>query len=479
MLAQQLTISRDLTQKLKVDDSESEEEPVAQKKKSDESNPWVNDVKTNEEIDSFVNSYRKYWDEKNKLPVKEQTEQIAGLQNDSICQFKTNDFHNKSDSCQMNGCEEANEGEKTKAVPPQINRSMEIIDRDETKEEQIKGDFSDDNRVKINGVKSISKQKICGSKSKPKLKEKSLSTSEWVVSDLNDKSTIDNVFDILEKNLADKIQKKARSVLSNSDTQIKKTKKVRNKTKKKKIDLSMLKQNNRSVIDEKMNENTNANDSHEILNGRKGVQKMSNLEKIINGNGNNDKQSKNIDPTNVIKVKTVSLNTHLPDLLTTDDNEENTDQMAGISEAFEDDDIIEEFDKEKSEEIEKSKPQDIDLSLPGWGTWGGKDIKIPQRKHKRFILKFPKKLPRKDDNKGKLIIKEDANTKVKEHLVSEIPFPFQTVKDFEASIRAPIGNTFVPENAFRRMIKPSVITKMGTVIEPMNEEVLLNTKKFT
>jgi U3 small nucleolar RNA-associated protein 14 len=57
-----------------------------------------------------------------------------------------------------------------------------------------------------------------------------------------------------------------------------------------------------------------------------------------------------------------------------------------------------------------------------------------------------------------------------------LPFPFTSVKDFEASIRAPIGNTWIPQTAHRKLIKPSVVTKLGTVIEPMDEDMLVNKK---
>lgn len=90
-----------------------------------------------------------------------------------------------------------------------------------------------------------------------------------------------------------------------------------------------------------------------------------------------------------------------------------------------------------------------------------------------FITKLPKEAPRKDENKGDVIIFEGQNRKLKEHLVNELPYPFTTVKDFEASIRAPVGRTFVPENAHRRLIQPSIVTKPGQVIEPMAENVLV------
>lgn len=71
MLAEQLAISRELTQKVKQEDSsdnEDEEDEVAPPvlSSTDKENPWMNNVKSESEIDEFVKSYRQYWDEKNK-----------------------------------------------------------------------------------------------------------------------------------------------------------------------------------------------------------------------------------------------------------------------------------------------------------------------------------------------------------------------------------------------------------------------------
>ena len=61
--------------------------------------------------------------------------------------------------------------------------------------------------------------------------------------------------------------------------------------------------------------------------------------------------------------------------------------------------------------------------------------------------------------------------------MNELPFPFTSVKDFEASVRAPISNTFIPESAHRKLIKPPVRTKMGAVITPMDKDVLVKRQK--
>lgn len=61
--------------------------------------------------------------------------------------------------------------------------------------------------------------------------------------------------------------------------------------------------------------------------------------------------------------------------------------------------------------------------------------------------------------------------------MNELPFPFTSVKDFEASIRAPVGNTWIPETAHRKLIAPSIVTSLGTVIEPMDEEALVKRRR--
>lgn len=94
MLAQQLAISRELTQKVKRgDDSDEEneegEEPLVLSN-NDKENPWMNNVKTESEIDDFVKSYREYWDEK-----KSQEEKVVGIENESKSSVKKHTLDNK------------------------------------------------------------------------------------------------------------------------------------------------------------------------------------------------------------------------------------------------------------------------------------------------------------------------------------------------------------------------------------------------
>lgn len=87
---------------------------------------------------------------------------------------------------------------------------------------------------------------------------------------------------------------------------------------------------------------------------------------------------------------------------------------------------------------------------------------------------FPAPEKRRVDNQGNLVIIENRDEELKKHLVSNLPFPFTSVDDYEKSIRAPIGKDFVPATAHRVLTKPAVRTKSGTIIEPMNENMLVN-----
>lgn len=102
-----------------------------------------------------------------------------------------------------------------------------------------------------------------------------------------------------------------------------------------------------------------------------------------------------------------------------------------------------------------------------------KGMKPHNRKRNRFILKAPRKIARRYENKGDIIIKVFKDPKPAVHKVKDVPFPFESIKDYEASTRAPLGNTFIPGKAHKRLIRPSVITKAGSFIEPMDEEELL------
>lgn len=208
------------------------------------------------------------------------------------------------------------------------------------------------------------------------------------------------------------------------------------------------------------------------------------------GTGRGDKQGSDnkskeeevfVDPRKLFTVETkmrqVGPGPTIVDAEDDDDDSEDQQRMT-IAQAFADDDVIDEFTREKDDVIEKSKPKDIDLTLPGWGSWGGEGIQISKKKKKRFTIKAPPALPRKDEHLGHVILNEARHTAVSKHRVNEIPFPYRNVEQFEKSIRAPIGKAWNPETVHRDLVKPKVVTAIGKIIAPMDKSEVFKNQKM-
>ncbi|KAL3881431.1 hypothetical protein ACJMK2_027873 [Sinanodonta woodiana] len=91
-----------------------------------------------------------------------------------------------------------------------------------------------------------------------------------------------------------------------------------------------------------------------------------------------------VDPKKLFKLETKMLQGSVPDIVSDDDLDADDRQRMTIAQAFADDDVIDEFRKEKREIRDREKPKDINLALPGWGDWGGEGIQPSKRKRKRF-----------------------------------------------------------------------------------------------
>uniref|UniRef100_A0A2I2ZFB7 UTP14A small subunit processome component n=1 Tax=Gorilla gorilla gorilla TaxID=9595 RepID=A0A2I2ZFB7_GORGO len=151
-----------------------------------------------------------------------------------------------------------------------------------------------------------------------------------------------------------------------------------------------------------------------------------------------------------------------------DEEERNHRQM--IKEAFAGDDVIRDFLKEKREAVEASKPKDVDLTLPGWGEWGGVGLKPSAKKRRRFLIKAPEGPPRKDKNLPNVIINEKRNIHAAAHQVRVLPYPFTHHWQFERTIQTPIGSTWNTQRAFQKLTTPKVVTKPGHIINPIKAE---------
>ncbi|XP_005165685.1 uncharacterized protein isoform X1 [Danio rerio] len=158
---------------------------------------------------------------------------------------------------------------------------------------------------------------------------------------------------------------------------------------------------------------------------------------------------------------------------------EHDEQLSIIKEAFAGDDVISDFMKDKKKQEEAGRPKVVDLTLPGWGEWGGIGLKPSRRKRKRFTKKMDPPPPRQDRKLPDVIISEKRNTSIAAHQVSHLPFPYENPAQFESTIRTPVGQTWNTQSVVKKMTTPKVVTKMGAIIEPMAKEDLIKGKSST
>lgn len=276
---------------------------------------------------------------------------------------------------------------------------------------------------------------------------------------------LDDIFDEAEEFLNEKVSRKLNKLQSGilndfEDIEHKSTTRKTNHG-----DLSFKKRPSKPSLDEELNDTQ----SEEELNDHE-------IKKAITKLSTPAKEKDDINPEDFMKTKKIYLKTTLPNIDQGEDDEMDAamEKQLTIAEAFEDDDILNDFQQENADENEKKQPKDIDLTLPGWGSWAGSGIKP---RSKKLIIKFPKEEQRREENKGHVVIVDEKNDGLRKHQVSNLPFPFTSVKAYEAALRAPVGREFVPEIAHNLLTKPAVTTQLGTVIKPMDKDVLLKQPK--
>ncbi|ALC44717.1 CG12301 [Drosophila busckii] len=330
---------------------------------------------------------------------------------------------------------------------------------------------------KINNENIEKKKKI-----KPVKKKKSKVRVEngWVVEKISNSSdkacSLDDIFEKHQEKIRERLSKKLeklKKITKDQNQSIQKEKKAKKKPNELKNleDLTFKNKKQRVEIDEPLN-----NDLIPQL-----IDEVSNTKAMLQTN--ECTTSSIIDPNKVTTItwkQSMRSTDALNDALGEDEDVELADVDAAaehqltISQAFEDDDIVADFNKDKSKDSEV-KNSDLQLAMPGWGSWAGAGMseELIHRRNQRLLLKLAAPEQRRDDNKDNLYINETTSKQARAHMVSSIPFPFKSLADYEASIRAPIGRNFVPETAFRMLTRPSVITRKGQVIEPMDESELV------
>ncbi|KAJ3300996.1 hypothetical protein HDU76_005910 [Blyttiomyces sp. JEL0837] len=116
----------------------------------------------------------------------------------------------------------------------------------------------------------------------------------------------------------------------------------------------------------------------------------------------------------------------------------NLSQRELMQMAFANDDVVGEFEEEKAKVIESEAPKEVDLTLPGW-----------------------------DANLKHVIINEKRLKKAAKYMATEVPFGFESREQYEQSIRQPVGKEWNAEGGHSRLTAPRIVTKMGTIIDPL------------
>ncbi|EJT99923.1 Utp14-domain-containing protein [Dacryopinax primogenitus] len=139
-----------------------------------------------------------------------------------------------------------------------------------------------------------------------------------------------------------------------------------------------------------------------------------------------------------------------------------------VAQAFAGDNVIEEFEVAKKREVEADAPREEDVTLPGWGSWGGKGTRPPKRK---VIKSIPGVLPtqREDAGKKNVIINEKRDKKGAKYQVKDLPWPYTSQGQFERMIEQPVGSEWNTRTTHQRLTVPKVVKKMGTVIDPVEK----------
>ncbi|BEJ16170.1 hypothetical protein CspHIS471_0507750 [Cutaneotrichosporon sp. HIS471] len=139
-----------------------------------------------------------------------------------------------------------------------------------------------------------------------------------------------------------------------------------------------------------------------------------------------------------------------------------------VAEAFAGDDVVADFEAEKQAVIDADAPQEVDTTLAGWGGWGGKGVR--KRKPNAKMIKKTAGVDasaRKDAGRANVIITEKKDRKAAKYLPTDLPFPFTSVKQYEAQFANPVGSEWNARAGFQRQTLPRVTKKPGAIIEPV------------
>lgn len=197
-MAQQLAISRDLTQKRKAVESDSDEENVdlhqnvaGVKKTTEENNPWINGVKVDKDVVDFVSGYRKFWNEKNKTvdsnsSQKENDSQLSEAETYSDPKSQSSKTKKKQikEVKLKNTSESENKSKHTKKT---VIKNAKITKVKHNTENVAHAEEMSESTSKMESCEAAvdrQKEDMTKSKSKKKKKISSKGTADWDVQEL-------------------------------------------------------------------------------------------------------------------------------------------------------------------------------------------------------------------------------------------------------------------------------------------------------
>lgn len=191
-----------------------------------------------------------------------------------------------------------------------------------------------------------------------------------------------------------------------------------------------------------------------------------------------NESSKLINLASVLTVKKASSNETSEFSLLGDGSAQ---QAEMVKEAFEytnleQEDLEKEKDKIVASQMEKEESDlNLPMKLPGWGSWSGPGISSPKKRKptsqelsSRESSRQKKKAALDKGMKHVLINSENKRDhKIRKLMLNQVPHPFQTREQYERSLSMPIGPEWNAQSAHAGLTKPAVVTKAGSIIEPM------------
>ncbi|KAI9189262.1 hypothetical protein H9P43_000693 [Blastocladiella emersonii ATCC 22665] len=137
-----------------------------------------------------------------------------------------------------------------------------------------------------------------------------------------------------------------------------------------------------------------------------------------------------------------------------------------VSLAFAGDDVVREFQEEKEALVNDEAAKEIDLTMPGWGSWGGERIAPKKNKVVKKVAGVDKD-KRKDAGMAHVIISEKRQKKMLKYMAKTVPHPYQTMEQYQAAMRQTIGKEWVTGDTLSSLTAPKVTKAAGVVIKPL------------